>query len=169
MPTIDSKITTQTVQEPGVDLDAADLVGAGPSGQDIFRERVQITGAALAEVSRVINTAPVGTEYALATRNIPQSSTLGSPTGIVVSTAAVLVQASNVSRKSIVITNNASTGNVYIGKTNAVTASGVTMGVILEPNGGSYNDSGEGIYTGDIYAISDTVTAVANVSSWERT
>jgi hypothetical protein len=60
-----SVIQTQAVTGPTVDLDAEDLVAAGPSGEDIFRERIQVTGAALVEVARVLNTAPLTTDYAL--------------------------------------------------------------------------------------------------------
>lgn len=67
-----SVINTQTVTAPPLTaLDAEILVGAGPTGQDIFRERIQVTGAILAEIARVINTVIVGTEYALVVRNIP--------------------------------------------------------------------------------------------------
>lgn len=67
-----SVINTQTVSTPPLTaLDAELLAGAGPAGQDIYRERIQVTGAILAEIARVINTVIVGTEYALVTRPIP--------------------------------------------------------------------------------------------------
>lgn len=65
-------IPTQPVTStPTLDLDAENLPGAGPAGQDIYRERVQVTGTLLAEIARVLAAQIVGTEYALATRNIP--------------------------------------------------------------------------------------------------
>lgn len=65
-------INTTTATPPFTALDAEKLAGAGPTGQDIFRERVQITGdAVLAAIAAVINTVIAGTEYALVTRPIP--------------------------------------------------------------------------------------------------
>ena len=64
-------INTTTATTPFTALDAEKLAAAGPAGQDIYRERVQITGAILAEIARVINTVIVGTEYALVVRPIP--------------------------------------------------------------------------------------------------
>jgi hypothetical protein len=66
-----SVVNTTTATPPFTALDAELLAGAGPAGQDIYRERVQITGAVLAEIARVLNTVIAGTEYALVTRNIP--------------------------------------------------------------------------------------------------
>jgi len=66
-----SIINTTTASAPFTALDAELLAAAGPAGQDIYRERVQITGALLAEIARVLATQILGTEYALATRNIP--------------------------------------------------------------------------------------------------
>jgi hypothetical protein len=69
-------INTTTASAPFTALDAELLAGAGPAGQDIYRERVQVTGAILAEIARVINASVVGTEYALVTRNIEQQGTI---------------------------------------------------------------------------------------------
>lgn len=55
----------------GSAIDAEKLAGAGPGGVDIFRQRVEIAGAALVEIVKVLNAAPAGTEYGLVTRNIP--------------------------------------------------------------------------------------------------
>ena len=46
-------------------LDAENVDGGTPP---LVRERIQVTGAALAEVARVENTAPASTDYGLATR-----------------------------------------------------------------------------------------------------
>lgn len=62
----DSKVN---IQEPGTTpraLDVEQLSGT------LLRERMQIAGALLAEVARVMNGAPVGTEYALVVRSIDQ-------------------------------------------------------------------------------------------------
>lgn len=99
--------------------------------------------------------------------SIPQHSTTGTPAGVIVSTSAVLVKAANPARKSIAITNSGST-NIYIGSTNAVTASGPALGALLAPKG-TYTDSGVGVYDGDIYAIGDAISLVQNLSVWERT
>lgn len=105
-------------------------------------------------VSGVVATAPV-------------PATVGAPVGITVSTAAVLLKVANLARKSVLISNNATAGNVFVGQDNMVAISGATMGVKLTP-GGIYFDSGDGLYNGDLYAIGDTVSATQNVSVWER-
>ena len=97
------------------------------------------------------------------------TSTVGPSVGNIVSTSAVLIAASNTNRKAILITNNALVGKIYLGSSNAVTTSGATMGTLLQVEGGAYFDSGDGLYTGDIYAISDTATVVENISVSERT
>ena len=94
-------------------------------------------------------------------------STAGTPAGFTVSTSALLLAASNTNRLAIVITNNG-TSNIFIGHTSGVTSSGAAMGLKLVP-GGSYQDSGYGLYTGDLYAIGDAAAASENVSVSERT
>lgn len=164
-----STIVTQTVTPPGTDLDAELLAGAGPAGQDIWRERIQITGAVLAEIARVVAAFPAITDFGLVTRSIPERATTGTPVGIVVSTVAILLAASNTSRKSILISNNGSGAfSIFLGSTAAVTTGGATMGIKVTA-GGVYSDSGEDCYTGDIYAIGSAVSVAANVSRWERT
>lgn len=71
MATVNDRIVTQTVTPPGTDLDAANLQGAGPVGEDIFRERIQVAGELLAQIAKVLNTDVPVTEYGLATRAIP--------------------------------------------------------------------------------------------------
>lgn len=67
-----SVINTTVATAPFLALDAEVLPAAGPAGQDIYRERVQITGdAVLAAIAAVINTVIAGTEYALVVRTIP--------------------------------------------------------------------------------------------------
>ena len=95
------------------------------------------------------------------------NATAGTPAGITVSTSAVLLAASNANRRSIIITNNGM-GNLFVGGSSGVTASGSAMGVLVKP-GGSYSDAGYGLYTGDVYGIYDTVSSSQNVSRWERT
>lgn len=56
------------------ELDAELISGAGPQGKPLRRERLEIGGAALLEVARVLNAAPGGAEYALCTRNIPSGT-----------------------------------------------------------------------------------------------
>jgi len=57
----------------GKKVDNESLVGVG--GATVYRQRVQLTGAALAEVARVQNTDPAGTEYGAVTRNVPVNLT----------------------------------------------------------------------------------------------
>jgi hypothetical protein len=101
------------------------------------------------------------------TTTTPATSTAGTPAGFTVSTSAVLLAALNTSRKSIIVTNN-STGKLYLGHTSGVTTSGANMGLVV-PAGGSYTDSGFGLYTGTLYGIYDTAAGSQNVSVSERT
>ena len=79
----DSTIPTNAVTNPGGPaLDAERLPAAGPSGEDIYRERVQITGAVLAEIARVLNSNPGLTAYGLVTRSIPANLTGSAPTAV---------------------------------------------------------------------------------------
>lgn len=97
----------------------------------------------------------------------PRTSTAGTPAGFTVSNSATLVAASNANRRALVAVNFGSS-NIYLGHTNAVTTSGAATGLKLVPNG-SYQDSGDGLYTGDLYAIGDAVSASQNLSVSERT
>src|SRR2546430_2122005 len=66
--------TSVLVLEPGVptaEIDAEQVSAAGPQqSKPLRRERLQVSGAALLEIARVLNAAPVGTEYGLVVRPI---------------------------------------------------------------------------------------------------
>lgn len=66
----DSIINTTTATEPFTALDAEVLTGKGPSSQDIYRERVQVTGAQLAEIARVLKVPPDAFMYGLVVRPV---------------------------------------------------------------------------------------------------
>jgi hypothetical protein len=53
--------------------DVEDLVGFG--GAAVIRQRLQWTGALLAEIARVMNVSPTGAEYGGVVRNIPATPT----------------------------------------------------------------------------------------------
>lgn len=102
-----------------------------------------------------------------ATGPIPQHSTSGKPAGFTVSTSAVQIFASTPSVKGRLITNNGVT-NVFWGTDNTVTATaGALMGHKIVPNG-SYNDSGQGIYDGEIWLVGDATASSQNVSASQR-
>lgn len=65
------------LDEPAVTdkkLDAENVDGGSPP---LIRERVQVTGAALAEIARVVNGAPAATDYGLVTRGFGFPTTSG--------------------------------------------------------------------------------------------
>lgn len=64
-------INDQTEGASTANVDTESLVGAG--GKTVQRQRVEIAGAALAEVAAVKNSAPT-TEYGVVTRNIPSGT-----------------------------------------------------------------------------------------------
>lgn len=67
----DSVINTTTVSAPPTTaLDAEVLAAQGPSGQDIYRERVQVTGSQLAEIARVLRVPPDAFMYGLVVRPV---------------------------------------------------------------------------------------------------
>lgn len=79
------------VQEPGSPTAKIDGEELTVGGNTVFRERTEIAGANPLEVSRVVNSAPVGTEYGLVTRPIvanPLPVTLASSDPIPVTVAS---------------------------------------------------------------------------------
>lgn len=96
----------------------------------------------------------------------PERATSGAPVGVTVSTTAVQVLALNAAAKSRIITNNG-VRSIFLGTSSSVTSSGANMGVQVS-SGGVYSDTGDGLYTGAIYAIGEIASASENVSAWER-
>ena len=86
--------------------------------------------------------------------------------GVTATLSPVLLAAANSSRKSILATNNGA-GKLYIGHSDSVTSSGVNMGLLLVP-GGSYDDSGPGLYKGNLYGVYDATATTQNISVSER-
>jgi hypothetical protein len=99
-----SLITTQTVIPPGTSLDAEKLAAAGPAGEDLFRERIQITGSILAQISAVLQLPPIGSDYGLAVRVV--ASNTGTTTSVASSAANVTLLAANTARLGAAITND---------------------------------------------------------------
>lgn len=106
----------------GKTLDTESLVGAG--SVTVERQRLQITGSALLEVSRVLNSAPAGTEYALvvrpiapATQVVSQSTASSLNATVAQSTAAnlnatvVQATAANLNTTALLTTMAAATSN----------------------------------------------------------
>ena len=94
-------------------------------------------------------------------------TTYEEPSALIVSTTAVRLVRSNPARGSLIITNNGS-GSLYIRRTSDVTSSGAGMGVLLYP-GGAYTDSGDGVYTGELWGIYSSSSTVQNVAVCDRT
>lgn len=146
------------------------------SGSVVYRQRIRLSGTSDTALAEVLSTVPASNEFGVVVRPIPssasqpvsagQTTSAGTPAGFTVSTSATILAAANSNRKAIVITNNGA-GKLYLGHTNGVTASGAAMGLQV-PAGGSYSDSGFGLYIGDLYGIYDAVAASQNVSVSER-
>jgi hypothetical protein len=142
-----SIINTQTVTDPPLTaLDAELLAGAGPAGQDIYRERIQVTGALLAEIARVLATQIVSTEYALATRNIP---TFYGTEGNAWAAVAVAVGGISTSIDTQLAPNISVFGN---------TSGGTTITVQLSQNNVAFYDATSVVATGD-FSLSGTFGA----------
>lgn len=87
-------------------------------------------------------------------------------TALIVSNATpVLLAGANADRKSLVITNN-STGSLYLGGPN-VTASGITAGLLV-PTTGSYSDSGDGVFTGEVWGLYSASASAQNIAVSDR-
>ena len=91
----------------------------------------------------------------------PTSAILGKPRSVTVSTSAVRLADSNMSRRALAITNNGS-GTLYVGTDQNVASSGATMGLAISATG-SLNDSGFGTYLGEWWGIYSAVASVQNV------
>lgn len=70
----------------GQSEDIETLVGAG--GAAAFRQRLQVTGALLIEIARVMSLSPTGSEFGLVTRNIPATPLTSSLVGVEINAAA---------------------------------------------------------------------------------
>ena len=85
---------------------------------------------------------------------------------VIVSTTAVQLASSNVARKALVVTNNGS-GTLYLGIDSSVTSSGVASGLAVTA-GGSYSDSGFGMYIGPLWGIYSASASAQNVVVSDR-
>jgi hypothetical protein len=141
--------------------DVEDLIGAG--GADVIRQRLQVVGALLIEISRVMNTDPVGNEYALVTRNIAQRTSIPpNVTSVAASLVNVPLLLNNPLRKGAAfqaehITNG---GNLYIKA--GIGATTVVYTVLLVPR--AYWELPPPIYTGQIDAIWDGVIGSVKIT-----
>ena len=84
---------------------------------------------------------------------------------LTVSTTAVKLAGENAGRKSLVIANNGG-GTLYVGYTSAVTSSGAAMGRAVT-SFGSYSDTGDGVWVGQVWGIYSTSASSQNVAVQE--
>jgi hypothetical protein len=96
---------------------------------------------------------------------VPKITVSGRPVGLRVSTTAVRLAASNVSRKAIAISNNG-TGTLYLGTDQSVASSGVAMGIGVSATL-SLTDSGDGVFVGEWWGIYSASASSQNVSVLE--
>jgi len=76
-------------QDPAVVSRKLDSESLAVGLNTVERERMQLAGALAAEIARVLNAAPVGTDYGLVTRNIPSGTQLVDGSGVVQPVSAV--------------------------------------------------------------------------------
>jgi hypothetical protein len=98
----------------GLIEDVEDLIGAGAT--PVIRQRLQVTGAVLAEVARIMNIDPTGTEYALVVRPIIARSANAVVTQEAASLTPVMLLAANPARKQAMFqaTSIVTGGNLYL-------------------------------------------------------
>jgi hypothetical protein len=140
--------------------DVESLVGA--LATIVVRQRIQVTGALLAEIARVMNIDPTGSEYALVTRNI-QQRTATPPTiaNVPAALGATLLLAANANRKMATFQAQeiSSGGNLYLRLGPGPTTT--LYHVLLVP--GAYYELPQPVYTGDIWGIWDAAVGYVNV------
>jgi len=106
-----------TVLNTGTGGDQIDEESLTVSGQTVRRQRIEVCGAAAAEIARILNTAPVGTEYSLVVRPITVSSTFTTGRKSGIGTTPVQVTTSSVTAINGVQIKAADTNTdkVYVG------------------------------------------------------
>lgn len=143
--------------------DVEDLVGAAAT--PVVRQRVQITGAVLAEIARVVDVDPVGAEYGLvvrvagkvlATVPVTSNAVLSSIAGSAVS---VLLLAANPLRRQAIVVNE-STSVLYVSF--AAVSSDVMYTYLLLP--AATLELPQPIYTGDISGVWVSATGSARIT-----
>jgi hypothetical protein len=140
--------------------DVEDLIGAGAT--PVIRQRLQVTGAILAEVARVMNIDPTGTEYGLVVRPIIARSGTATTTQVNANLAPVLLLAANPARKQAMFqaTSIITGGNLFL----LFGASSIPT-VELVP--GAYYELPQPVFDGAISGVWDA--AIGSVSITEQT
>lgn len=146
--------------------DVEDLIGAGAT--PVVRQRIQVVGAILAEVARVIATPPVGTEYALVTRNLPSGvqdvasaqALTSAITRVVAATGNTPLLAPNAARRGAAIYNDSPDAFLFL-KLNAA-ASTTSFTARLSPGG--YYELPSPIWTGEIDAVWSSASGAALIT-----
>lgn len=94
--------------------DVEDLIGA--LATLVVRQRVQIAGAILSEIARVIDTDPIGTEFGLVTRNIAQRTAIPPAiTRVAAAVADTSLLVANPARKNATFFNESpATGRLFL-------------------------------------------------------
>ncbi len=138
--------------------DVEDLIGSG--GAAVIRQRLQITGALLAEIARVMSTDPVGTEYGLVTRNIQEGASTGIPSTFSASLANATYLPANSLRKMVMFQTMpiSTSGNLFLKLgANAL----IIPTVMLIP--GAYYELPMPVWKGQIDAVWDSNVGTVNV------
>lgn len=85
-------------------------------------------------------------------------------TNVNVTTSAILIVAANAARQELIITNNSTSPDIFIGPDNTVTA---TTGLPLYAGQTRERSRGFAIHLGDVYGISASGTA--DIRVWQST
>lgn len=143
--------------------DVEDLVGAAAT--PVVRQRVQVTGAVLAEVARVVDADPLGAEYGLVVRvagkvlaTVPVTAT-AALSAVAASVASVILLAANPLRRQAIIVNE-STSVLYIAF--AAVASDTIYTYLVLP--AATVELPQPIFTGDISGIWVSATGSARIT-----
>lgn len=141
--------------------DVEDLIGAAAT--PVIRQRLQVTGAVLAEVARVLNLDPQSTDYGLVVRPVVPTTSSAVPTKIDADVVVTTLLLANGNRRNATFYNAfgpGMNGNLYI-KLGAG-ASLTDFNVMLFP--GAYYTLEEPIYDGVITGIWDAVGGFVQVA-----
>jgi hypothetical protein len=134
----------------GQNEDVEDLIGAG--GAAVIRQRIQVTGALLAEIARVMNVDPTGVEYGLVTRPIQPRSSAAVVTQVNASIVRVPLLAANPLRKQAML----QTAPIITGGTLSLFfGANLVATVVLAP--GAYYELPEPIFDGALEGVWDSL------------
>lgn len=124
--------------------DVEELIGA--LGTLVIRQRLQVAGATLAEIARVMNASPVGNEYALVVRPVVSVAADSDVTNVPSALANTQLLAANPLRKKACFVNLATNGILFLKLGAGATVTSCTVRILP----GGYYETPDPQWQGEI-------------------